>query len=112
VSRVGSKEKIRQYLLANIGRIIESSELQDAADGAVQYSRRLRELRQDEGWKILTHNDDTRLKPGQYLLEEEPPTKGSVTFTGPISARLLVARRGRLTVPLPGSRLLAPARSV
>jgi hypothetical protein len=49
MSRIGSKEKVRQFLLANIGRVIESHELQGAADGAVQYSRRLRELREQEG---------------------------------------------------------------
>lgn len=51
--RLGSKEKIRQFLLANIGRVVESHELQAAAGGAVQYSRRLRELREQEGWKSL-----------------------------------------------------------
>lgn len=51
---VGSKEKISRFLLANIGRAIESHELQAAADGAVQYSRRLRELRDDEGLPIHT----------------------------------------------------------
>ena len=54
--RLGSKEKIKKFLLANIGRVIESHELQAAADGAVQYSRRLRELRDEEGWPILSHN--------------------------------------------------------
>ena len=67
--RIGSKEKIRRFLLANIGRVIESHELQEAADGAVQYSRRLRELRDEEGWPILSHNDSADLKPGQYMLE-------------------------------------------
>ena len=67
MSPIGSKEKIRQFLLANIGRVIESHELQAAAEGAVQYSRRLRELRDEEGWPILSHNDSTDLKPGQYL---------------------------------------------
>jgi hypothetical protein len=73
MSRTGSKEKIRQFLLSNIGRVIESHELQAAADGAVQYSRRLRELRDEEGWPILSHNDSADLKPGQYLLRERPP---------------------------------------
>lgn len=87
MSRVGSKEKIRQFLLSNIGRVIESHELQTAADGAVQYSRRLRELREEKGWKILTHNDSAKLKPGQYLLEEKPPEKG-VVFGSGISKKL------------------------
>lgn len=85
---VGSKEKIRQFLLANIGRVIESHELQAAADGAVQYSRRLRELRDEEGWPILSHNDTTDLKPGQYLLKETPSKKHLPKFARNISARL------------------------
>ncbi len=88
MSRVGSKEKIRQFLLANIGRVIESHELQKAADGVVQYSRRLRELREDEGWKILSHNDSMDLKPGQYLLLDPPPEKKPPKFARGISARL------------------------
>jgi hypothetical protein len=84
----GSKEKLRQFLLANIGKVLTSSELQAAADGAVQYSRRIRELREQEGWKILTHNDTTDLKPGQYLLKEQPPAKGSLAISTGISARL------------------------
>jgi len=84
----GSKQKIWEFLLANIGRVIESHELQAAADGAVQYSRRLRELRDEEGWPILSHNDSTELKPGQYLLREKPPEKTLPQFARGISARL------------------------
>jgi 5-methylcytosine-specific restriction endonuclease McrA len=88
MSEKGSKEKIRQFLLANMGRVIESQELQAAADGAVQYSRRLRELRDEEGWRILSHNDSTDLKPGQYLLRERPPENRVPKFARTISARL------------------------
>jgi hypothetical protein len=88
MSPLGSKEKIRQFLLANIGRVIESHELQAAADGAVQYSRRLRELRDEEGWPILSHNDTTDLRPGQYLLREKPVPKARPHFARAISARL------------------------
>jgi hypothetical protein len=91
MARKGSKEKIRQFLLANIGRVIESHEIQAAADGAVQYSRRLRELREQEGWPILSHLDSTDLKPGQYLLRERPPEKPGVAFKPAISARLRAA---------------------
>ncbi len=88
MASMGSKEKIRQFLLANIGRVIESHELQTAADGAVQYSRRLRELREQEGWPILSHNDSTDLKPGQYLLKEKPPEKTNLSFARGISAKI------------------------
>lgn len=85
---IGSKEKVRRFLLANIGRVIESREVQEAADGAVQYSRRLRELREQEGWKILSKNDRADLKPGQYMLLEPPPTDPVAVFARGISARL------------------------
>jgi len=49
-----------------------------------------RELREDEGWKILTHNDRFDLRPGEYLLSEVPPEK-QVSFARRISARLRAA---------------------
>lgn len=89
--KVSGIEKVRQFLLANIGRVIESHEIQQAADGAVQYSRRLRELREKEGWPILSHHDTTDLKPGQYMLREKPPEKSSLVFSKGISARIRAA---------------------
>ncbi len=86
--KIGSKEKIRQFLLANVGRVIESHELQSAAGGAVQYSRRLRELRDEDGWPILSHNDSSELKPGQYLLRCVPVLKERPQFARGISAKL------------------------
>ena len=88
MKKTGSKEKIRQFLLANIGRVIESHELQSTADGAVQYSRRLRELRDEEGWPVLSHNDSANLKPGQYILRETPPSQPPPQFSRTISSRL------------------------
>ena len=88
MGRVGSKEKIRQFLLANVGRVLESRELRDASGGAGQYGRRLRELREDDGWPILTHNDDASLKPGQYLLKEAPSQDRIKSGSRRISAKL------------------------
>jgi 5-methylcytosine-specific restriction endonuclease McrA len=85
----GSKERIRQFLLANIGRVITSIEIRDAAGSDVsEWARRVRELREDEGWPILTHNDNAGLKPGQYLLKNAPPDKLNVRFARSISGRL------------------------
>jgi hypothetical protein len=86
--RIGSKERIRQFLLANVGRVIETRELQDAAGGAAQYDRRTRELREQDGWLILTHNDSRELKPGQYLLKELPTTVKDKSFTRKLSNKL------------------------
>lgn len=84
----GSKEKIRQYLLANIGRVLSSTELQEASGGVAEWARRTRELRDQEGWPIITHNDSATLKPGQYLLERAPTAGKDVSFDRAISAKL------------------------
>lgn len=85
---MGSKKKIRKFLLENIGRVLESHEIQAAAGGVVQYDRRLRELRDEEGWPIHSHNDRADLRPGQYVLSGPPPEKKDVSFSRKISAKL------------------------
>ena len=66
--KAGSKERIRRFLLAHIGETVTSIQIRDAAGtGVSEWARRVRELREQEGWPILTHNDTTDLKPGQYL---------------------------------------------
>ena len=65
----GSKELILKYFLANVGKVLESKKIQKASGGAVEWARRVRELRNEEGYQILSHKDRSDLKPGQYLLE-------------------------------------------
>lgn len=67
--RSGSKELILEYFLANIGKVLESRDIQRISGGAVEWARRVRELRNEEGYQILSHKDRASLKPGQYLLE-------------------------------------------
>jgi hypothetical protein len=67
----GSKQLILEFLLANIGRVIESKELQGASGWKAEWARRVRELRDEEGYQILSHKDRADLKPGQYLLETD-----------------------------------------
>ena len=64
---VGSKAKLRQFLLDNVGDIIDSETLRGVANSS-EWGRRMRELRNEEGLNIITHNDDSALKPGQYKL--------------------------------------------
>ena len=63
-----SRDKLRTYILQNIGRKIEAVELRAVSGNASDWARRVRELRTLEGYQILTHNDRSDLKPGQYLL--------------------------------------------
>ena len=48
----------------------------------------MRELREDEKWPIITHNDSAELKPGQYILAGDPPERPAVSFSKPISSKL------------------------
>ena len=71
--RGGARGKLRAHFLANIGRVIDSDELRAVAENISEWARRVRELRTEEGYLILTHNDRSNLKPGQYLLETAKP---------------------------------------
>lgn len=71
--RGGARGKLRAHFLTNIGRVMNSEELRAVADNQSEWARRIRELRTEEGYLILTHNDRSDLKPGQYLLETAKP---------------------------------------
>lgn len=70
--RKGSRALLRAHFLNNIGKIMNSDELREVA-GISEWARRVRELRNAEGYHILTHNDRNDLKPGEYLLETAKP---------------------------------------
>ncbi len=67
----GSKQLILEFFLQNIGKVLESREIQQASGGASEWARRVRELRNEEGYQILTHKDRANLKPNQYLMETD-----------------------------------------
>lgn len=67
----GSKQLILDFFLQNIGKVLESREIQQASGGASEWARRVRELRNEEGYQILTHKDRANLKPNQYLMETD-----------------------------------------
>ncbi|MEN8756716.1 MAG: HNH endonuclease signature motif containing protein [Akkermansiaceae bacterium] len=68
----GARAKLRAYFLDHIGKVMSSDELREVA-GISEWARRIRELRNQEGFQILTHNDRSELKPGEYLLENPKP---------------------------------------
>jgi 5-methylcytosine-specific restriction endonuclease McrA len=81
-----AKKKIREFLIANIGKKVNITQI-SAAGGIIANARRVRELRDKEGMSIRTHVDRHDLKPGEYLLESldfKPPVGG-------ISGKLRVA---------------------
>lgn len=63
----GSRAKLREYFLNNVGIVLNSNTLREVA-GTSEWARRVRELRNEEGMNIVTHNDRSELKPGEYFL--------------------------------------------
>ncbi|MFN3793995.1 MAG: HNH endonuclease [Chitinophagaceae bacterium] len=68
----GSRAKLRDFFLMNVGIVLDSDTLREIA-GTSEWGRRVRELRNEEGMNIVTHNDRSELKPGQYLLVNTKP---------------------------------------
>jgi hypothetical protein len=66
---MSARESIRLFLLKNLNRVIEGSELREASGGISEWARRVRELRDEHGYDILTDKDRADLKPGQYMLK-------------------------------------------
>jgi len=64
----GSKALILAYFLKRVGEVVKSKELQEASGGASEWARRVRELRDEEGYDILSHKDRAELRPGEYIL--------------------------------------------
>ncbi len=65
---MSARDSIRIFLLENLHRVIEGSELREVSGGISEWARRVRELRDEQGYEILTHKDRADLKPGQYML--------------------------------------------
>lgn len=70
---MGARDSLRDFFLSNLGKVLDSEELRVASGGISEWARRVRELRNEEGYQILTHNDRSDLKPGQYLLLTAKP---------------------------------------
>lgn len=68
----GARQKLREYFLNHVGEVLDSETLRSVA-GVSEWARRIRELRNEEGMNIQTHNDRSDLKPGQYILIDIKP---------------------------------------
>lgn len=86
--KLSSKDRLRLFLRNNVGRVIDKEELRNASGNITEWARRVREIRDEEGWDIRTNNDSDNLKPGQYLLASEPPLTDNYQFARQMSSRL------------------------
>jgi hypothetical protein len=74
-----AKARIRNYFLEHIGEVVTKEDL-IAVTPISEWARRVRELRDEEGWPILSYKNtltpdemelyglDRQLKPGEYIL--------------------------------------------
>lgn len=85
--KMSAKDRIRTLFISNLDKVVSSEEIREAAQIS-EWARRVRELRDEEGWPILSNNDLAQLKPGEYLLKEMPKEIRSVVFSRAISSRL------------------------
>src|SRR5690606_22318552 len=81
--------------------VLDSDTLREVA-GISEWARRVRELRNEEGMNIVTHNDRSDLKPGQYILLD---TKTVPSFERTISkeTRAFVLDRNGYTCQMCGA---------
>ncbi|OGR89704.1 MAG: hypothetical protein A2992_06285 [Elusimicrobia bacterium RIFCSPLOWO2_01_FULL_59_12] len=63
------KERILALFRACVGKKIDKAQLMLVARIS-EWARRVRELR-DEGWNIVSFNEDRSLKPGEYVLKSD-----------------------------------------
>ena len=80
-SDVNARERIRLYLTEHTGVIIDGTEL-EVVSGISEYGRRVRELRVEEGYKILTgqsRDPDAGLvlTPKQYVMLDPNPDRAA-----------------------------------
>ncbi|MGH9468957.1 MAG: HNH endonuclease [Terriglobia bacterium] len=66
----GSRARVLGFLLDNLGRVVTSNQIRRAAE-ASEWARRLRELRDEFGYQILSFRDRRDIRPNQYLLETD-----------------------------------------
>jgi hypothetical protein len=68
-SPAGSKQRVFQYLLENVGSPVTTEELSYVAKGAKEFARRVRELRTEDGYAIATRfTGRPNLRMGEYML--------------------------------------------
>lgn len=69
---IGTREKILEYLRANVGKEVMADELRYVAGNRSEWARRVRELRTEQGWPVSTKmSGRPDLPMGTYMLEAD-----------------------------------------
>lgn len=72
-----ARDRLRQYFVQHVGEVLNAKEL-EIVGGISEYGRRIRELRVEEGYAIVTGSggvdeDGLRLRRDEYILLRETP---------------------------------------
>ncbi|MCD6525989.1 MAG: HNH endonuclease [Desulfuromonas sp.] len=69
---IGVRDKVLKYLRKNVGQKVTGEELKYLAKDKSEWARRVRELRTEYGWPVVTQNTGRPdLEVGVYLLEAD-----------------------------------------
>lgn len=67
---LATRDKILEFLKVNVGQIVTNEELRYVAGDKTEWARRVRELRTELGWRIVTKNTGMPSLPiGTYILQ-------------------------------------------
>lgn len=69
--KIAVREKILEFFKENVGKQITGEELRYVANNKTEWARRVRELRTEFGWKIVTKQNRPNLPVGVYILESD-----------------------------------------
>jgi hypothetical protein len=70
--RLSVKDKILEFLRSNVGKPVTGEELRYVAKDRTEWARRVRELRTEQGWPVVTKvSGRPDLPVGTYLLEQD-----------------------------------------
>jgi len=69
---ISVRDKILEFLRANVGKAVSGEELRYVAKDKTEWARRTRELRTEQGWPIATRNTGMPSLPvGTYVLQAD-----------------------------------------
>jgi hypothetical protein len=85
------RDKILEYLRANVGREVTGEELRYVANEKTEWARRVRELRTEQGWPVVTKaTGRPNLPVGVYVLEQDRQSPAhDRTIPDPVRAAVL-----------------------
>jgi len=90
----GARTKLRKFFLEHVGQVLDSATLFKVSGGTNEFGRRIRELRNEEGLDIQSHNDRSDLKPGQYILISDSRKPAFARAISKETRAFVIARNG------------------